>query len=209
VRKPLAALLSASILLLSAVAAPAAEFVVRPVTVTVMKSVFGQVRSRDILPARARIGGTIVEIAVEEGDEVKAGDVIASVVDAKLALQLDALDARIKAVSAQLDNAKTNLARALELFSRGTIAKSRLDELQTQADELTNARSKPSGRSSSNSRRKARSKLRQAAGSCGSHSVKVRSSCPARPSPRSPAAAIFCAFRCPNAMPAASQRATR
>jgi RND family efflux transporter MFP subunit len=138
VPKPLAALLSACILLLSAVAAQAAEFLVQPVTVTVMKSVFGQVRSRDILPARARIGGTIVEIAVEEGDEVKAGDVIATVVDPKLALQLDALDARIKAVSAQLDNARTNLSRAEELFSRGTIAKSRLDELRTQADVLAN-----------------------------------------------------------------------
>lgn len=115
-----------------------AEFVVEPLTVPVMKSVFGQVQSRDILPARARIGGTIVEVAVEEGDQVAAGDVIARVVDPKLALQLDALDARIKAVFAQLENARTNKKRAEELFARGTIAKSRLDELQTQADVLTN-----------------------------------------------------------------------
>lgn len=115
-----------------------AEFVVEPLTVPVMKSVFGQVQSRDILPARARIGGTIVEVTVEEGDQVAAGDVIARVVDPKLALQLDALDARIKAVSAQLENARTNKKRAEELFARGTIAKSRLDELRTQADVLTN-----------------------------------------------------------------------
>ena len=134
--KPLAAILSACFLLLSAVAAHTAEFKVAPVTVAVMKSVFGLVQSRDILPARARIGGSIVEIAVEEGDEVKAGDVIATVVDPKLALQLDALDARIKAVSAQLENVKTNLARGQELFARGTIPKSRLDELQTQTDVL-------------------------------------------------------------------------
>ena len=116
----------------------AAEFSVEPVTVPVMKSVFGQVQSRDVLPARARIGGSIVEITVEEGDQVTAGDVIATVADPKLALQLDALDARMKAVSAQLENARTNLARGEELFARGTIPKSRLDELRTQADVLTN-----------------------------------------------------------------------
>ncbi|HSM19460.1 MAG TPA: efflux RND transporter periplasmic adaptor subunit [Hyphomicrobiales bacterium] len=134
----LAAFLSACFLLLTAGNAAADEFPVEPISVTVMKSVFGQVQSRDVLRARARIGGTIVEIAVEEGDQVAAGEVIASVVDEKLALQLDALDARIKAVSAQLDNAQTNLGRGQELFSRGTIPKSRLDELQTQADVLSN-----------------------------------------------------------------------
>ena len=116
----------------------AAELAVKTLTVPVMKSVFGQVQSRDILPARARIGGTIVEITVEEGDQVAAGDVIASVVDPKLALQLDALDARIKAVTAQLENARSNQERAEELFSRGTITKSRLDELRTTANVLTN-----------------------------------------------------------------------
>ena len=123
---------------LTAGRAVTAEFAVEPLTVPVMKSVFGQVQSRDILPARARIGGTILEIAVDEGDRVAAGDVIARVVDPKLALQLDALDARIKAVSAQLENARTNLVRAEELFTRGNIAKSRLDELRTQADVLAN-----------------------------------------------------------------------
>jgi RND family efflux transporter MFP subunit len=138
VQKTLAAFASACFLLLPSAAAAASEITVEPVTVPIMKSVFGLVQSRDILPARARIGGTIVEIAVEEGDHVNAGDVIATVLDPKLALQLDALDAQIKAVSAQLDNANTNLDRGKELFSRGTVAKSRLDELQTQVDVLTN-----------------------------------------------------------------------
>ena len=118
--------------------AMAAEFIVEPVAVPVMKSVFGQVRSRDLVAARARIGGTIVQITVEEGDQVETGATIARIVDDKLALGIDALNARMKAVSAQLDNAGVNLDRAKQLFSRGTIAKSRLDELQTQVDVLTN-----------------------------------------------------------------------
>ncbi len=130
-----------SAVLLSVLAAGGAwstEFIVKPLTVPTMKAVFGQVQSRHIQSARARIGGTIFKIVVEEGDQVAAGDVIATVIDPKLALQLDALEARIKAVSAQLENATANKKRAEELFTKGTIPKSRLDELRTQADVLTN-----------------------------------------------------------------------
>ncbi len=137
--RPLVAIVFALFPLLAGtqMAAPA-EYLVAPVAVPVMKSVFGQVRSRDLVPARARIGGTLVEINAEEGDQVEAGQVIAQVVDDKLDLQLRALAANRQAVTAQLDNATTNLDRAKQLFSRGTIAKSRLDELQTQFDVLTN-----------------------------------------------------------------------
>lgn len=103
-----------------------------------LKAVFGQVESRDVVPARARIGGTVTTLTVEEGSAVKAGDVIALVVDDKLALQLGAVDARIKALKAQLDNAKTELDRAAKLLAGGVVAKTRVDLLQTQFDVLTN-----------------------------------------------------------------------
>ncbi len=116
----------------------AAEFVVAPQSVGVMKSVFGQVQSRDLVTARARIGGTITAIGVEEGDAVTAGQVIATVVDDKLALQLGALEARRMAISAQFDNASETLRRTQSLFDRGTVAKARLDDAQTQVTVLTN-----------------------------------------------------------------------
>lgn len=112
-----------------------------PVTVAQrpdLKAVFGQVESRDVVPARARIGGTVTLLSVEEGSAVKAGDVIARVVDDKLALQLGAVDARIKAIQAQLDNARTELDRAAKLLAGGVVAKTRVDLLQTQFDVLTN-----------------------------------------------------------------------
>lgn len=112
-----------------------------PVTVSErpdLKAVFGQVQSRDVVPARARIGGTVTSLSVEEGSAVKAGDIIAVVVDDKLALQLGAVDARIKAIKAQLDNARTELDRAAKLLASGVVAKTRVDLLQTQFDVLTN-----------------------------------------------------------------------
>lgn len=112
-----------------------------PVTVTErpdLKAVFAQVQSRDVIPARARIGGTVTALSVEEGSAVRAGDVIAIVVDDKLALQLGAVDAKIKAVEAELGNARVELERGNKLLQGGVIPKTRIDLLQTQFDVLTN-----------------------------------------------------------------------
>lgn len=111
-----------------------------PVTVAErpdLKAVFGQVESRDVVPARARIGGTIADLSVEEGSSVRAGDVIARVVDDKLALQVGAVEARIKAVEAELENAKVELDRAAKLLETGVVPRTRVDLLQTQFDVLT------------------------------------------------------------------------
>ncbi len=112
-----------------------------PVTVAErpdLKAVFGQVESRDVVPARARIGGTITALSVEEGSAVKAGDIIATVVDDKLALQLSATDARIKALLSERDNAKAELDRAVKLLATGVVPKTKVDQLQTHYDVLVN-----------------------------------------------------------------------
>ena len=89
----------------------AAEVVVNAVTVPDLKAVFGQVASRTVVPARARLGGSVREIHVSEGQEVKKGEVVAVVVDEKLALERSSADAKIKALVSQLDNARTELDR--------------------------------------------------------------------------------------------------
>jgi RND family efflux transporter MFP subunit len=118
--------------------AGAGEFVVQPRTLPDLKAVFGQVQSRDTVPARARIGGTLLSRAVEEGTAVRAGDVIAVVGDEKLGLQLQATDARIKALQAQLANAQSDLDRSQSLMSRGAETQSRLDQLRTAVNVYTN-----------------------------------------------------------------------
>lgn len=116
----------------------AAELVVRTTTITEMKAVFGQIESRTVVPARARIGGTIHEIRVSEGSEVKEGDVIAVVVDDKIALELKAAEAEIKALMSQFENAKTEVARIERLVSQGVSTQSALDAVQLQLDVVTN-----------------------------------------------------------------------
>jgi RND family efflux transporter MFP subunit len=103
-----------------------------------LKAVFGQVQSRTLSVARARIGGTVTGLRVTEGTSVSAGDELAMVIDDKLALQLEAIEARIKGLESEMNNAATELERAKKLLATGVIAKSRVDTAQTQFDVLSN-----------------------------------------------------------------------
>ncbi len=47
------------------------SFKVEPRQVADEKAVFATVESANIVPARARIGGTVAELNVKDGDEVK------------------------------------------------------------------------------------------------------------------------------------------
>lgn len=109
-------------------------FTVQPVTVTDEKAVFGTVESANVVPARARIGGTVAELSVRQGDRVERNQVMATVGDDKLVLQLRALDSQIEALKAELSLAKIDLERKTKIFKSGGIPKSDLDQAQTKAE---------------------------------------------------------------------------
>lgn len=127
-----------SALMLGAAALPAfAETIqLAPVTLPEWKAVYGRVEARDRVPARARIGGTIIELLVAEGDSVEQGQILARVVDEKMGFQLSALESQREGVAAQLENARTELKRGEELTKQGVSTVQRLDALRTQVDVL-------------------------------------------------------------------------
>ena len=107
-----------------------------PHTITEWKAVYGVVETRNRVPARARINGTIVELDVSEGDIVTEGQRVAVVKDDKLEFQLAALEAQISALQARMKTANEDLVRGEELIKRGTITTQRLSLLQSQVDVL-------------------------------------------------------------------------
>ena len=121
-------------LMLGSVAAFAETVTVEAVPITEWKAVYGRIEARDRIPARARLGGTLVSLKVAEGDLVAQGDVLAEVVDEKLGFQLSALDAQAGALGSQLVNAETELKRGEELLAQGVTTAQRLDALRTQVD---------------------------------------------------------------------------
>ncbi|MCE6949811.1 efflux RND transporter periplasmic adaptor subunit [Cereibacter sphaeroides] len=106
-------------------------------TVTDWKAVYGRIEARDRIPARSRLGGTLVSLAVTEGDRVTAGQVLAEVVDEKIGFQLAAVDAEAEALKAELDNARTELKRVEDLLARGVSTTQQSDALRTQVQVLT------------------------------------------------------------------------
>lgn len=116
----------------------ASELTAERHAVTEWKAVFGRVEARDLIPARSRIGGTLVSVDVTEGSDVAAGQVIAEIYDPKLDLQLDSVQGQIDALQSQLANAETELKRGEDLLQRGVTTAQRLDALRTQVEVLQN-----------------------------------------------------------------------
>jgi RND family efflux transporter MFP subunit len=83
--------------------------------------------------ARARINGTLVQLSVKEGDEVKQGQIVAVVSDQRLNYETKALDAQVAAAAAEATRARTELERVKSLYQSGVYAKARLDQAEAAA----------------------------------------------------------------------------
>lgn len=110
----------------------------RPTEVTEWKAVYGRIEAKDNIPARARIAGTIIELKVSEGDQVRSGDVIAIVKDEKIDFQIQSIDAQLSGLKASLDNAKSVLDRNEKLSKSGVATTQALDQSRMQVDVLSN-----------------------------------------------------------------------
>ena len=123
---------------LGAASAGAETLSVEPRSVADEKAVFATVESISVVPARGRIGGTVVQLDVREGDPVTSGQAIAAVGDDKLALQMKSLDAQIDALHAQSNQAQTDFDRIQGLVDRGILPRVRLDEARTALNVAEN-----------------------------------------------------------------------
>ena len=95
------------------------------------KAVFATVESAYVVPARSRLDGTILELKVRQGDHVDQGQVIATVGDRKLTLQINSYAAQVQAAEAQAAQAKVEFDRAQRLVTQGAIARNAFDQSRT------------------------------------------------------------------------------
>ena len=127
-----------SVFALALAPAMAGERELAPTRLTETKAVVGRIEARDVIPARPRIGGTLVRLSVSEGDRITEGQSIATVIDDKLALQLRAAEARIRALGSEQANVQAEFERARTLLERGAGTQQRVDTLRTQLDVVRN-----------------------------------------------------------------------
>ena len=103
----------------------------RSVDIADQKAVFATIESANVVPARARIAGTIVALSARWGDRVDQGQVIATVGDPKLTLQINSSAALVAAAEAQLAQAKVEFERAQRLIGQGAISRNQFDQSRT------------------------------------------------------------------------------
>lgn len=106
---------------------------IQPGMVPELKPVAGEITTRDMADARARIGGTLSRLLVREGDVVKAGQLIGLVTDARIGLETSAYDAMVSAAEGEAARAGADLKRTRELYEKGVYAKARLDQVEAAA----------------------------------------------------------------------------
>jgi RND family efflux transporter MFP subunit len=115
------------------------QFQVSERAVPDQKIVAATVASKRMAEARARIGGTLVQLEIDEGDHVSQGEMIATVRDSRLGMETRAYDAQIAVAQAEFDRAKADLARTQDLFDKGVYAQARLDQMKAAADSAASA----------------------------------------------------------------------
>lgn len=98
-----------------------------------LKPVSATLTNRDSGLARARVGGTLMELAVREGDQVTEGQVLAIIGDERRNLEASASRSAALAAEARASEARVTLKRVEELFAKGVYAKARLDSARAEA----------------------------------------------------------------------------
>lgn len=87
----------------------------------------GTVTAYNTVTVRSRVSGELVEVAFQEGQQVKAGDLLAQVDPRAYQVALDQARGTQMQNQAQLENARRDLQRYQALFKQDSIAKQQVD----------------------------------------------------------------------------------
>jgi membrane fusion protein, multidrug efflux system len=121
--------------------APAPEEIrpVRTLTVGVASGVAaldlaGEVRARHEIAQSFRMGGKLVERRVDVGSVVKAGDLLAQLDGADVALNVAAVGAQLEAAKTEVAQLELNLRRARDLLAQRFVSQAEVDSRQSAFD---------------------------------------------------------------------------
>ena len=99
----------------------------------------GSVQALNSVLLRSRVDGTIMRVAVTEGQEVKQGDLLVAIDPRPYQAILDAAIAKKQQNQALLANAQADVARYTSLAQREVASRQKLEAVQSLARQLTAA----------------------------------------------------------------------
>ena len=93
-------------------------------------SALGTVNAYNTVTVKSRVDGQIVNVAFQEGEKVKEGDLLLEIDPRPFEVQLAQAEGQMARDRAQLEVAKRTLQRTRELLSQGIIARQMYDDQQ-------------------------------------------------------------------------------
>jgi multidrug efflux system membrane fusion protein len=120
-------------------AAPAVPVTAGPVAVRdlpIWFSGIGSVTPLNVVNVKVRVDGQLERVAFTEGQEVRAGDLLAQIDPRPFAAQLKQAQANLAKDRAQLANARVDFARFTKLASMGAAPSQNVDTLKAQVAAL-------------------------------------------------------------------------
>lgn len=96
----------------------------------------GRICSKQIIDVGSKISGRVKEVKVEEGDEVKKGQVLVIIEHDEILAKIEEIKNRIKRLNAQRNLAGLTLARLEKLKKQEAVSQSEIDEARTEYDVI-------------------------------------------------------------------------
>jgi membrane fusion protein (multidrug efflux system) len=112
---------------------------VKPQTIPFVSTFVAQTESSRQVDIVARVSGYLDKIAYQEGDLVKAGQVLFQIDPKPFQVQLDAANGELRAQQARLSTATANLNRIRPLAAQNALPQADLDRAQGEFDAATAA----------------------------------------------------------------------
>jgi len=123
-------------------ATPSKNDITIPVTLAKVKSMdvhhtinqVGTLEANETVLVKSEAKGKIKQIFFKEGTQVKKGETLVKLDDAKIKAEIESIKSRIIQYQAELANTKRNVLRYLDLFKDGVITQKEYDDIITKKE---------------------------------------------------------------------------